>query len=121
METLAKPVELAAVALAAGFGNVFKIYRTAGIARAEYPDMGLLFLRGRRVATVTLVARDPVLLMDRPDPTVRFHPEEAAGRKFGMAINAGILLRLTTGGPGEVSANQYPAQCQRADQDTFKF
>jgi hypothetical protein len=121
METLGKLVELAAVALAAGFGNVFEINRAAGIARAEYSDMGLLFLRGRRVAAVTLVARDAVLLMDRPDPTVGFHPEEAAGRKFGMAINAGILLRSITGGSGEVSENQYPAQYQRADQDTIKF
>jgi hypothetical protein len=122
METLGKLVELAAVALAAGFGNVFKIYRAAGIARAEYADMGLLFLRGRRVAAVTLVARDAVLLMDRPDPTVGFHPEEAAGWKFGMAFNAGILLPLISGGTAGESENQYSAQYQRADdQDTIKF
>ena len=122
METLGKLVELAAVALAAGFGNVFKIYRTFWIARAVYSDMSLLLLRGRRVAAVTLVARDAVLLMDRPDPTVGFHPEEAAGGKFGMAINAGILLRSINGGSGGESENQYSAQYQRADdQDTIKF
>ncbi len=121
METLRELVELAPVAFATGWGYVFEIYRAAGIAGAEHADMGLLFFRGRRVAAVTLVARDVVLLVDRPNPTVGFHPVKAAGGKFGMALDAGVLRRLIAGGWDGVSENQYPAQHQGAGQEIVKF
>jgi hypothetical protein len=98
MPALGEFVELGTVAFAAGGRDILVVDRTLRIGRAEDLYMGILLFRGQGISAMTFIAGYSMFLMYRSAPVVGFCTHEAAARKPGMAIHAGISCFFVVSG-----------------------